>query len=167
MTLKLRSVAVCALLLIAASSHAELVVTKSKNKIVYTDLEFGRVDGEPILMDLHVPLNTKGKPPVVLYFHGGSWRTGSHHGGHTAWLVGQGYAFASVGYRLTGVAGFPAQIHDCKSAIRWLRAHAKEYGYSAEKIGVAGISAGGHLVGLLGTSGDVKELEGDVGGNLD
>jgi acetyl esterase/lipase len=77
------------------------------------------------------------------------------------------YAVASVQYRLTDKATFPAQIHDCKGAIRWLRAHAAQYGYSAERIGVAGISAGGHLVALLGTGGDVEELEGDVGGHLD
>lgn len=68
-----------------------------------------------------------------------------------------GYAVASVQYRLTDKGTFPAQIHDCKGAIRWLRAQAKKYGYDADKIGVVGISAGGHLVALLGTSGDVKE----------
>lgn len=83
------------------------------------------------------------------------------------WMNQHGYAVASVQYRLTDKASFPAQIHDCKGAIRWLRANAAEYGYDAKKIGVAGISAGGHLVALLGTSGDVKELEGNVGGNIE
>jgi acetyl esterase/lipase len=72
---------------------------------------------------------------------------------------------ASIGYRLSGDALFPAQIEDCKAAIRWLRAHAKEYGLNPARFGVWGSSAGGHLVVLLGTSGGVKEF--DVGANLD
>jgi len=73
------------------------------------------------------------------------------------------YFCASVGYRLTGEAIWPAQIHDCKAAIRWLRANAKKYNLDPEQIGVWGISAGGQLVSLLGTSGGVKELEGASG----
>ena len=78
------------------------------------------------------------------------------------------YVGASVGYRLTDQAHWPAQIHDCKAAIRWLRAHSAEYGIDPERIAVYGISAGGHLVSLLGTTtGDgPKELEGDIGANV-
>ena len=68
-------------------------------------------------------------------------------------------------YRLTTTAKFPALIHDCKGAIRWLRAHAPEYGYNSELIGIAGNSAGGHMVALIGTSNGNKKLEGNVGGN--
>jgi acetyl esterase/lipase len=78
-------------------------------------------------------------------------------------LVEHGYAVASIDYRLSQQALFPAQINDCKAAIRWLRAHAAEYALDAEHIGVWGHSAGGHLVALLGTSGDVTALEGDAG----
>jgi acetyl esterase/lipase len=78
-------------------------------------------------------------------------------------LITQGYAVAGVGYRLSDAAQFPAQIHDCKAAIRWLRANAKKYGIDPDRIGVWGPSAGGHLSALLGTSGDVRELEGDLG----
>ena len=77
------------------------------------------------------------------------------------------YAGASIGYRLTDEAQWPAQIHDCKAAIRWIKAHAKEYNLDATKIGVWGTSAGGHLVSFLGTSGDVKELEGTLGKHQD
>ena len=73
------------------------------------------------------------------------------------------YVGASVGYRLSGEAIWPAQIHDCKAAIRWLRANAEKYSIDPQRIGVWGGSAGGHLVNMLGTSGDVKELEGDCG----
>ena len=78
-------------------------------------------------------------------------------------LAGGDYVGVSVGYRLTDVAPFPAQIHDCKAAIRYVRANAKTLGIDPNKIGVWGSSAGGHLVSLLGTSGDVKEVEGSLG----
>ena len=73
---------------------------------------------------------------------------------------------ASINYRLSQHAIFPAQIEDCKAAIRWLRANAAKYHLDADRIGVWGASAGGHLVAMLGTTGSVKELEGK-GGNLD
>ena len=78
----------------------------------------------------------------------------------------EGIAVASISYRFSQDAKFPAQIHDCKGAIRWLRAHADQYGYSADKIAVVGSSAGGMLAALLATSADLPELEGNVGGNL-
>jgi dienelactone hydrolase len=76
------------------------------------------------------------------------------------------YAVANINYRLSQHAVFPAQIEDCKTAIRWLRANAKKFGLDPDHIGAWGPSAGGHLVALLGTTGGVKELEG-TGGNLD
>src|SRR5207244_1871480 len=98
--------------------------------------------------------------------HGGGWSAGDKFPTPAARLVAAGYAIASVEYRLTGEAKFPAQIHDCKAAIRWLRANAQKYNLDSAHIGVWGHSSGGHLVSLLGTSGDVKELEG-AEGNLD
>lgn len=80
-------------------------------------------------------------------------------------ILEHGYALASLNYRLTTHECFPVQIHDCKAAIRFLRAHAAEYKLDPERIGVWGVSAGGHLASLLGTSGDVKELEGSLGNN--
>ncbi|MXO79304.1 alpha/beta hydrolase fold domain-containing protein, partial [Paenibacillus sp. OT2-17] len=76
-------------------------------------------------------------------------------------------AFVSIDYRLSGEAIFPAPIYDVKGSIRYLRAHAKEYGIDPEKIAVAGNSAGGHLATELAVTSDIKELEGDVGGNLE
>jgi acetyl esterase/lipase len=119
-------------------------------------------------LDLFLPLG-ETKPPLVVWIHGGAWRAGSKgtDGGRVGWLVKEGYAVASINYRLSQEAIFPAQIHDCKAAIRWLRAHAGKYGYDASRIGVAGSSAGGHLVALLGTSGGVQALEGELGEHLD
>src|SRR5690606_21668322 len=103
--------------------------------------------------------------PAMVWIHGGGWTGGSPDGGVgniIQWARG-GYVAASIEYWVSGEAKFPAQIEDCKCAIRYLRAKASEYHIDANKIGVAGHSAGGHLSALLGTSGDLPELEG-VGG---
>jgi acetyl esterase/lipase len=105
--------------------------------------------------------------PVIVWIHGGAWLTGSKEACPAVVpFVAKGYAVASINYRLSQRAVFPAQIEDCKAAIRWLRANAGKYHLDPKHVGVWGASAGGHLVALLGTSGDVKELEGN-GGNLD
>jgi acetyl esterase/lipase len=79
-------------------------------------------------------------------------------------MIGTGnYAAASIEYRLSGEDTWPAQIHDCKAAIRWLRAHAEKYHIDPDRIGVIGGSAGGYLVAMLGTGGDITDLEGDLG----
>ena len=118
------------------------------------------------VLDLYYPEKSEKNLPLVVWIHGGAWSAGSKNvGPPQLWLLEKGYAVASVEYRFSQVAPFPAQIHDCKAAIRWLRAHANEYHLDAEHIGVWGSSAGGHLVALLGTSGEVKELEGDLGNN--
>ncbi|WP_237227831.1 alpha/beta hydrolase [Rubinisphaera sp. JC750] len=130
------------------------------------DLEYAKVDGNSLKLDLYLPENVEN-PPLVVWIHGGGWRAGSRKRALLKEVVKDGYAMASISYRFTDKAIFPAQIHDCKGAIRWLRAHAEEYGYNAESIVVAGSSAGGHLALLVGVSADEKELEGTVGGNLD
>jgi len=105
--------------------------------------------------------------PLIVWIHGGAWKGGSKDGCPAVRFVRRGYVVASVNYRLSQHAVFPAQIHDCKAAIRFLRANADKYGIDPARIGVWGGSAGGHLVALLGTTGGVKELEGAEGGNLD
>ncbi len=130
----------------------------------HRDLVYGEASGQKLLLNLYLPKNVE-HAPLVVYIHGGSWRAGSYRSCSIDFLAQEGFAVASIEYRFTSVAIFPAQIHDCKAAIRWLRAHANEYGYDATKIGVAGSSAGGHLAVLVGTTGNVGELEGDVGGN--
>jgi acetyl esterase/lipase len=127
------------------------------------DLEYARPDGKPQLLDLYLPEKADGPLPVIVWIHGGAWLAGSKNGTPALPMLARGYAVASVEYRLSQEATFPAQIHDCKAAIRWLRAHAREYGLDADHFGAWGSSAGGHLVALLGTSGGVKELEGNEG----
>jgi len=148
----------CALLVLLLS------VTLSAETKKFKDLEYARVNGQSMKLDLYLPEKVKGSP-LVVWIHGGGWKGGNKSSCPIAWLNSYGYSVASISYRLTDKAVFPAQIHDCKGAVRWLRANKSKYGYSTEKIGVAGSSAGGMLAALMGTSGDVKELEGTVGGN--
>lgn len=136
------------------------------------DLPYAETDNPRQKLDLYLPQNPKSdKPlPVIVFIHGGGWKAGDKGSGigNLSRFVASGeYAGVSVGYRLTDEAKWPAQIHDCKAAIRWIKANAKEYHLDAGKIGVWGTSAGGHLVSMLGTSGDVKELEGTLGKHLD
>jgi acetyl esterase/lipase len=139
------------------------VVAEEKVR-AYPDLVFTEVGGQKLLLDLFVPTGVQ-QPPLVIYIHGGSWLRGSRKNSPVEWLTQEGFALASVSYRFSDRAPFPAQIHDVKAAVRWLRAHHAQYGYDASRIGACGTSAGGHLAALLGTSGGVTELEGDVGGN--
>ncbi len=141
---------------------------KVKNPNSLIDIEYARVDDISLKLDLHLPgRKTEKKPELVVFFHGGSWRSGSKKTCHVGWLTHHGYAVASVNYRLSGQAKFPALIHDCKGAIRFLRANAEKYGINARRICATGASAGGLLSTLVATSGGVKALEGNVGGNLD
>jgi acetyl esterase/lipase len=114
-------------------------------------------------LDLYLPEKADGPLPVVVWVHGGSWRRGSKARCPALFLCEKGFAVASINYRLSQHAAFPAQLHDCKAAVRWLRANAKKYNLDSERIGVWGASAGGHLVALLGTTGNMKELEGKLG----
>ncbi len=130
------------------------------------DLRYAEVDGKELSLDLYLPREIRN-PKLVVWVHGGAWRSGSKDRMPLTRLVELGYAIASVDYRLTPVAKFPANVHDIKAAIRWLRAHQEQFGYATGKIGIAGGSAGGHLVALVGVTNGHKELEGRVGNYLD
>jgi acetyl esterase/lipase len=145
-------------------------------------IEYATVLGyRPLLLDLYLPEPGAGAGrgeadpplPVVLFLHGGGWGLGTR--AHVApafddWrpsfferLARAGFAVASADYRLSGEARFPAQLHDVKAAVRWLRRNAAEHGLDGDKIVAWGASAGGHLAALLGLTGDVPGLEGSVG----
>jgi acetyl esterase/lipase len=134
---------------------------------VQRDIEYAKVGNVSLKLDLYRRAMADGRlRPCVVWIHGGGWRSGSKSGGATRLsdLVATGeYVGASIDYRLLDVAHWPAQIYDCKAAIRYLRDNSKSLGINPDKIGVWGASAGGHLASLLGTSGDVNEVEGDVG----
>ena len=130
----------------------------------FSDLTFAEVGGKELCLDLYLPF-WKKNCPLVVYFHGGGWQMGTYKRPGVDWLVGYGFAVASVQYRLSGEAKFPAQVHDAKGAIRWLRAHADEYGFDARQVAVVGISSGGHVAMMAGLG--EGDLEGDVGGHLE
>ncbi|WP_231753293.1 alpha/beta hydrolase [Rosistilla carotiformis] len=130
------------------------------------DVVFGQGGGRDLKMHLVLPKQSAEKPqPCYVWIHGGGWMGGSKEGGvqQVVPIVRDGFVGATIEYRLSGEAIFPAQIEDCKCAIRFLRAHAKEYNIDVDRIAVGGSSAGGHLAALLGTSAGVTELEGNGG----
>lgn len=130
---------------------------------VLLDLPYVENGSKAQRLDLYVPAEPKG--PLLVWIHGGGWVGGTKSNPPGLAVLKEGVAVASVEYRFSNEAVFPAQIEDCKAAIRWLRAHAKEYGYRPEKVAVWGASAGGHLTALLAVTGRVKDF--DVGANLD
>ena len=114
-------------------------------------------------LDLYLPENGSHPLPVILWIHGGGWVTGDKAGGPAIQFATKGFAVASMNYRFSRHATFPAQTHDCKAAVRWLRAHAQTYSLDAANIGVWGASAGGHLASMLGLSAGNEWLEGTLG----
>jgi acetyl esterase/lipase len=125
----------------------------------------------PLLLDLYRPRES-GPLPLVIYVHGGAWRSGNKRQGGPiadfpavlAQLAARGFVLASIEYRLDGEATFPAAIHDVKTAIRFLRSHARQYGIDPTRVGIFGGSAGGQLAALAATSCGVEALEPDAGG---
>lgn len=125
--------------------------------------------GDRILqMDIYRPKGTSCKLPGIVCIHGGGWYKGDRtsHTKMAQALAVRNYVAATISYRLSGEAQFPAAIHDCKAAVRFFRANADKYGIDPDHIGAIGLSAGGHLTALLATSSGVTELEGN-GGNPD
>jgi acetyl esterase/lipase len=151
------------------SSFAQrLSPAAAREKIeVQADVEYGKAGERSLKLDVIKPKVASDKPRAcVVWIHGGGWQNGNKSSGvgRLAGLVATGdYVGVSVGYRLTDEATWPGQIHDCKAAIRWIRTNSKTLGIDPDKIGVWGSSAGGHLVSMLGTRGEVKELEGKNG----
>lgn len=134
---------------------------------LHEKVECSKPGGYPVLLDIYVP-KAEGKYPAVLLIHGGGWQKRQVEADKplAERLATRGYVVAQVAYRLSTDAPYPAALHDCKAALRYLRAHAVEYKIDPSRIGCAGGSAGGHLSGLTGMTGGVNALEG-TGGNLD
>ena len=134
----------------------------------HLNVTYARYGDRTLEMDLYRPKRVTMTLPGIVCIHGGGWAKGNRagHGNLAMALAARGFVAATISYRLSGEAPFPAAIHDCKAAVRWMRANAREYGIHSDAIGAIGLSAGGHLVALLATSAGVEELEGD-GGNAD
>lgn len=130
------------------------------------DIGYATVGEHQLSLDLYQPVSAEQPSPLVIWVHGGAWRSGSKADAPVAQLIEHGFAIASVDYRLSPVSRFPAQIHDIKAAIRFLRARAAQYKLDPARFAVAGSSAGGHLAALVGVTNDQEELEGAVGEHL-
>ncbi len=147
------------LLLVAVPLRAGGPLGAPAERRTYRDVEYVAGGGKLRSFDLEVPAGATGPFPLVVWIHGGSWRGGDKGKNPAAFLGAYGLATASINYRLLPAAPFPAQLQDCKAAIRFLRAHAAEFRLDPARIGVWGESAGGNLAALLGTTAGVAELE--------
>jgi len=151
------------LLLASCASAQESLGTPSPT---VSDIPYAVVDGRELGLDLYMPQGVDN-PPLLVWIHGGRWLRNTKEDVYTLALVQEGFAVASIDFRLSIEATFPAQIHDIKAAIRFLRANAAKYGYDAARIGIHGRSSGGHLTALVGVTNGNKEFEGNLGNHLD
>jgi len=154
------AVAVFLLLAVARSRSSEIAVER--------DLVYGKGGDAELKLDLAMPKAGAGPFPAIVFLHGEGWRAGNRRQmSHFAEGVARmGYVGVTVDYRLVPAARFPAQVEDCKAAVRFLRASAGQYRIRPDHIGVVGFSAGGHLASMLGLAGEPDGLEGE-GGNAE
>lgn len=142
---------------------AIIAVSASAAEPTIGDVPYATIGDQHLLLDLYLPEEVSTAAPLIVWVHGGAWRSGSKDAVPITPLTQNGFAIASIEYRLTPVAPFPAQVHDIKSAIRFLRKHAEEYQVDPSRVTIAGASAGGHLAALVGVTYGHPQLEGDVG----
>ena len=128
-----------------------------------SNLAYGPERDRAHLLDILKPRAITNPIPAIVHFHGGAWMKFGKYLEDCIFLAEAGFCTISVNYRYCQDAVFPAQIHDAKSAIRWVRANANQLEIDPNRIGVWGISAGAHLSALLGVTSKVEELEGSVG----
>ncbi len=146
--------------LIAADARADdAPKVKVEQDIVYT-----KVGGAELKLDIAAPEKADGPMPAVLVIHGGAWRAGNKGdvGGVLRDMAAHGYVAVSPQYRFCPTERFPAQVHDVKAAVRWMKAHAVERHIDPDRIGTMGFSAGGHLALMLGVTGPSDGLEGEA-----
>ena len=152
------------------------VSTLDSGVVVHHGVEFATVEGfRPLLLDLYLPA-ASGPCPAIVYLHGGGWAVGTRRRfgrAFASWsptpldrLAQAGFAVATLDYRLSGEARFPAQLHDVKAAIRWVRGNSSALGIDPARMITWGESAGGHLAMLAGLTGDRPDLEGSIGEHL-
>jgi len=148
-------------------SVAEASSWSEKETKIYSNIAYVNVDGKALKLDIYVPKKILN-PTLLIWIHGGGWKMGSKANINRAFLglTKYGFAVASIDYSLLGLPGLLKIIHECKAAVRFLRANAQKYGINAKRIGVGGSSAGGHLALILGTSGGIPKLEGTMGNDL-
>lgn len=146
----------------ARASHRQEAIVKVGGKPVKVakNVYYGFPGLKETALDIYTPVASGGAPvPLVVWIHGGAWMSGNKEYPPYSPFLERGMAVAAINYRFSTKEKFPAQIEDCKQAIRWLRKNGAEYGIDTERIGAFGISAGGHLAALLGTASDITTLD--------
>jgi len=156
----IRSILLVAFIAIAGNAHGQDLKYDIQEKIVYN-----QVDERELLLDAFVP-QQDGSYPAVLVVHGGAWRSGSRYQlrGYCTSLVKMGFVCFAIDYRLAPKHKFPAQIEDCRAAVKWIRQNGKKFKVDTDRLGAIGYSAGGHLVSLLATTGEAPDKD---NGNVD
>ncbi len=152
---------------LAVMVQAQTPAAKRQAEVEHrANVTFAKYGDREVALDLFVPKDGAARHPAIVCIHGGGWVKGDRSlmTPLARKLAERGFVAAAISYRLSGEKKFPAAIEDCKAAVRWLRAHADEFGVDSQAIGATGLSAGGHLAALLATSANATELEGD-GGN--
>lgn len=149
----------------APKSKAEAKVPEGV--IAHENLVYGKGNGRDLKLDLYLP-EGEGPFPAVLTVHGGGWTGGAKEAFRSMaqQLAARGFVAATVEYRLATESPFPGAVEDCKAAVRWMRANAETYRIDPDRVGAVGGSAGGHLVGMVATTANPPQFEGD-GGNPD
>ena len=135
----------------------------TENIAVEMDVVYAVIDGRELKLDIAVPRILAAPAPAVVDIQGGAWRRIQNSAEDAKFWAGYGFVGISIAHRTSDIAIYPAAIHDCKAAIRWLRANAQKYNIDPDRIGVTGFSSGGNLAALLGTSGGDAFLEGAEG----
>ena len=154
------------LLSLAFIGRVDAALTESDNLIWEEGIVYSTPEGESLALNLARPKSDSGPRPAILCIHGGGFRAGKRESYDSLCkrLAEKGFVAITITYRLAPKHTFPAAVHDCKAAVRWLRANAAKYNIDPAKIGVTGGSAGGHLAQFLGVTANVPEFEG-TGGN--
>ena len=140
-------------------------VTNGQSYTRTNGIAYSNVDDQELLLDAYIP-KADGKYPAVLVIHGGAWRFGDRKqlSNYARSLAEKGFSCFAIDYRLAPEHKFPAQIEDCRAAVKWIKKNANKYKVDASKLGVIGYSAGGHLATLLGTTGEEPN---EQNGNVD
>jgi acetyl esterase/lipase len=169
MTIVKTSRVIVALALLAGSLHLPAdtnppsAASAPDDLVLLHDVVIGKGGDRDLHAEIAYPKNASALLPAIVFIHGGGWIGGTYKQSPIIQIAHAGYFAASIEYRLSNVAKWPAQIQDSKLGVRWLRANAAQYHVDPNRIGAWGESAGGHLVACLGTMADVKAYEGDGG----
>ena len=157
---------IVALCLLSNADALRIVVAAETYEVTLEkDVEYGTGGGEKLYLDLAKPVGIEVAAPAVIFIHGGGWAGGNRQDlhGEIRRMAAEGFVTATITYRLAPKHRFPAQIEDCKCAVRWMRAHADRLHVDPERIGALGLSAGAHLSMMLGAMDAADGLEGDGG----